>query len=370
MNYFIIAGEASGDLHGSNLIKAIKAKDSQAVFNFWGGDLMKKEADGCLVHYKDVTIMGFVEVLLNIGSILKNIRTCKQQILACKPDVVVLIDYPGFNLRIAKFCKQHGIKVVYYIAPKIWAWKESRGKKLEQFVDELLLIFPFEFSYFKKWKVKSTYVGNPLKDAIHQLTPNANFYSNNKLNHTKSIIALLPGSRKQEVSKIMPILKQLPAHFPQYQFIICGAPSLDATFYQPYLNEEIQIVFNQTYDVLQHATGAVVCSGTATLETALFNVPQVCGYVAHPISYRIAKLLVKNIKYISLVNLCLDKSAITELIQNDYTLENVVRELQAVLPSGSRNLELMKDYAQLNEALGKAGASMMAAERVIECAKT
>jgi lipid-A-disaccharide synthase len=368
MKYFLIAGEASGDLHGANLIKSIKQKDANAEFNYWGGDLMLKEASGLLMHYKQVSIMGFVEVLLNLRRILGNINVCKQQIEEFNPDVVILIDYPGFNLRIAEFCKSKNIKTVYYIAPKIWAWKENRGKKLEQFVDLLLLIFPFEVSYFEKWRVKTRYVGNPLLDAIASHKPDQEF-KQLYVTHQKPIIALLPGSRKQEINRILPLMMQVMSRFPNHQFIIGGAPGIDAEFYKPFLNQQVKVVFGKTYDLMMHAKGAIVCSGTATLETALYNVPQVCGYVANPVSYRIARMLIKNIKYISLVNLCLDKPAIVELIQNDFTIDKVTDELNAVLPSGRKHHDLMNDYKKLSADLGGEGASNKAADAVLELIK-
>jgi lipid-A-disaccharide synthase len=363
VKYFIIAGEASGDLHGSNLINALKKQDTAAVFNFWGGDQMKAEADGLLVHYKDVTIMGFVEVVLNLRTILGNIERCKKQIDAFQPDVVVMIDYPGFNLRIAEYCKGKGIKTAYYIAPKIWAWKENRGKKLEQFVDQLLLIFPFEVNYFKKWKVNSTFVGNPLLDAIAAFDPDPDFRKNNNLDERK-IIALMPGSRKQEISKILPKMIEATAAYNQYQLVIAGAPGIDREFYKPYLNDRVAIVFGKTYDLLHQSTSAIVCSGTATLETALFNVPQVCGYIANPVSYFIARMLVK-IKYISLVNLNLDRDCITELIQDNFSVANLHRELDAVLPGGTERERMLNDYAELRALLGGEGASSRAATAII-----
>jgi lipid-A-disaccharide synthase len=367
VKYFIIAGEASGDLHGSNLIKTLKQQDSSASFNFWGGDLMKAEADGLLVHYRGVTIMGFVEVVLNLRTILGNIDRCKQQINAFKPDVVIMIDYPGFNLRIAEYCKQRGIKTAYYIAPKVWAWKENRAKKLEQFVDKLLLIFPFEVPYFKKWKVNATFVGNPLLDAIADFKPDSQFRQNNTLDN-REIIALMPGSRKQEISKILPKMIEATAVYKQYQLVIAGAPGIDPGFYTPYLNERVSIVFGKTYDLLHQSTAAVVCSGTATLETALFNVPQVCGYVANSISYAVAKMLVK-IKYISLVNLNLNRDCITELIQGDFSVENLHRELDAVLPGGKSRERMLTDYVELRNSLGGIGASSRAATEIISLAK-
>ncbi len=360
MKYFIIAGEASGDLHGANLMKAIKQQDADAIFQYWGGDRMQQEAAGLLVHYKDVTIMGFVEVVLNIRKILGNIRLCKKQITAFQPDVVIMIDYPGFNLRIAEFCKKLHIRTVYYIAPKVWAWKENRAKKLEQFVDDLLLIFPFEVNYFKKWKVNAHYVGNPLLDEISHYPFDTNFRKNNQLDE-RPIIALLPGSRKQEVKKMLPVMIEATAIYKNHQLVIAGAPGLDPSFYEPWLNSRLGIVFGKTYDLLANSETAIVCSGTATLETALLHVPQVCGYAGNPISYAIAKRLVK-LKYISLVNLCMDAPYITELIQYDMTAENLRKEMELIMPGGSKREQMLTDYASLQKLLGGKGASERAAK--------
>jgi lipid-A-disaccharide synthase len=366
MKYFIIAGEASGDLHGSNLLKAIKKQDPHAEFAFWGGDLMKAEAPGLLKHYKEVAIMGFLEVLMKLNTIKANINTCKQQITNFKPDVVVLIDYAGFNMRIAAFCKSVGIKTAYYISPKVWAWNEGRAKKLEKFVDKLLLIFSFEEAYFKKWNVNAVFVGNPLMDAIANFTPNPNFHTQHKLDHRK-IIALMPGSRKQEISKILPKMLAATEPYQDYQLIIAGAPGMDPEFYKPYLNNRVSITFNETYDVLHHSTAAIVCSGTATLETALFNVPQVCGYVANEVSYQIGRMVVK-IPFISLVNLCLGRECIRELLQREFTTENVHTELDAILPGGNKLSTMLKDYAELKKILGGEGASNRAAAEIMSLA--
>lgn len=363
MKYFIIAGEASGDLHGSNLIKAILRQDPQAELAFWGGDLMGAAAPGLRKHYKDVAIMGFVEVVMKLNTIKYNMNLCKQQISAFKPDVVVLIDYAGFNMRIAAFCKSVGIKTAYYISPKVWAWNEGRAKKLEQFVDKLLLIFSFEETYFKKWKVNAVFVGNPLIDAIAQFKPNPDFHKQHGLDQRK-IIALMPGSRKQEISKILPKMIAATEGYTDYQLIIAGAPGMDPSFYKPYLNNRISITFNETYDVLHHATAAIVCSGTATLETALFNVPQVCGYVANELSYLIGKMVVK-VPFISLVNLCLNKECITELIQGEFTTQQVHTELDAILPGGKKRDKMLSDYAELRKILGGEGASDRAAKEII-----
>lgn len=358
MKYFIVAGEASGDLHGANLIKSIKQKDNSAQFNFWGGDKMASQADGLLMHYKNVSIMGFIEVLMNLRSIFANMDLCKNQISSFAPDVVILIDYPGFNLRIAEYCKSTGIKVVYYISPKVWAWKENRAKKLEKYVDLLLLIFPFEVDYFKKWNVKTAYVGNPLMDEIHQFNPNPSFRTQNHLSE-KPIIALLPGSRKQEIKTTLPLMIKLAQSYSNYQFLVAAAPSISKEFYAAYENENVKIIYNQTYDILSQSTAAIVCSGTATLETALFNIPQVCAYVAHPVSYMIAKILVK-IKFISLVNLNLNREAICELIQNDFNESRLNLEFEAIMPKGNKRESLLKDYSTLRNLFG-VGASDNAA---------
>lgn len=360
MKYFLIAGEASGDLHGSHLIKAIKSIDNTSTFQFWGGDKMAAESDGLVVHYKDVTIMGFVEVLMNLRTISNNLKLCKQQILEFKPDVVVCIDYPGFNLRIAEFCKKHQIRVVYYIAPKVWAWKENRVKKLEKFVDDLLLIFPFEVSYFKKWKVKSTYVGNPLLDELSHFKLDIQFKQKNKLDQ-QSIIALMPGSRKQEIKRMLPIMIEATKSYKNHQLVIAGAPGIDPTYYNQFLNDRLHIVFNQTYQLLKHSDAAIVCSGTATLETALLNVPQVCGYAGSPLSYMIAKLLV-SVKYISLVNLCMEKEVIKELIQNEVNAKQLQVELDKIMPGGENRERMLADYNKLQTIMGGEGASVNAAK--------
>ncbi len=364
MRYFIIAGEASGDMHGANLMRAIKKVDADAVFQFWGGDKMNAEAKGLLVHYRDTAVMGLIEVIMKLRTIFSNINRCKNDVLAFAPDVVILIDYPGFNLRIAEFCKKKKIRTVYYISPKVWAWKENRAKKLEQFVDQLLLIFPFEVSYFKKWKVNATYVGNPLLDEIAAFKPNANFYTKNHL-ETKPIIALLPGSRKHEISRMLPTMIEAVKKFSQYQFVIAGAPSIEKSFYEQYLTQDVKIVYEQTYDLLHHAEAGVVCSGTATLEAALFNVPQVCGYAGHPITYAIGKMLI-TIEHFSLVNLCLQRLCITELLQHTFNVQTVQHELELILPNGKSRNKMLADYVELRNLLGNEGASDRAAKIIFE----
>ncbi len=367
MRYFLIAGEASGDLLGASLMQGIKQMDADSHFNFWGGDLMLNESPGLLQHYKEINIMGFVEVVFKIRTIIKNIAKCKQQILDFKPDVVIFIDYPGFNLRIAEFAKKAGFKTCYYIAPKIWAWNEKRGLKLEKYIDELLLIFPFEVDYFKKWKIHASYTGNPLIKQIKNYNANTLFRESNELSN-KPIIALLPGSRKQEISRIMPTLLKVVKHFPAFQFVIAGAPSIAESYYQNYLNDEIKIVIGQTYDLLSNAAAAVVCSGTASLETAIFNVPQVCAYVANNISYQIAIRFVK-VKYISLVNLNLNRKAVSELIQHNFNEANIVEELKKILPDGEKHQKLMQDYHELRNLFGDEKSERNAAKIITDLAK-
>lgn len=363
MKYYIIAGEASGDLHASNLIKAIKEKDQNAEFRFWGGDLMSEVSGQKPVkHYKDLAFMGFLEVVQNLGTILKNIKFCKKDIENYKPDVLILVDYPGFNLRIAKFAKELGIKIVYYISPQLWAWKENRVETIKKYVDEMLVILPFEKDFYKKHNVDAHFVGHPLLDAISGLKEIdvQKFKSENQLNE-KKIIALLPGSRKQEVEKMLELMLSVRSYFPDYQFVIAGAPSLSKEFYQKFVDDDVHFVSNKTYDLLRCSKAALVTSGTATLETALLNIPEVVCYRGSKISYEIGKRLIgKNIKYISLVNLIMDKEIVTELIQNELNTNNLVHELNLILNENRK--KILSDYSELREKLGGKGASENAAE--------
>lgn len=361
MKLFLIAGEASGDLHGSNLIKALKQKNQSIKLAFWGGDLMEKAADiKPLKHYKELAFMGFIEVIKNLGEIFKNFKLCKQHIVDFKPDAIVLIDYPGFNLRIAKWAKSQNIKVYYYISPKVWAWKEKRVYKIIKYVDTLFTIFPFETEFFKKYNYPVEYVGNPLIDAIHDYKKEQNKELNFKLRNNlseKPIIALLPGSRKQEVSTKLPVMLESTKNLDRYQFVIAGAPSLDLDFYKPFIeNHDASILFGQTYDILENAEAALVTSGTATLETALFKVPQVVCYIASPISYAIAKRLIK-IKFISLVNLIFDKEVVRELIQHECNPTLIREELNTLLIGGPKREKQIKEYEHLIELLGNGSAS-------------
>lgn len=366
MKYYIIAGEASGDLHGSNLMKALKQKDPNAEFRFWGGDLMAKQSGILVKHYRDLAFMGFLEVAMNLRTILNNIKFCKEDIKNNKPDILILVDYPGFNLRIAKFAKEQGIKVVYYISPQLWAWKEGRVEIIKKYVDEMMVILPFEEDFYKKHGVESHFVGHPLLDAISTLEDitTENFKRENGLNE-KEIIALLPGSRKQEVEKMLQIMLSVRPYFKEYQFVIAGAPSLPKEFYEKYVDDNVHFVSNKTYDLLRCSKAALVTSGTATLETALLNVPEVVCYRGSKVSYAIAKRLVKNIKYISLVNLIMNREVVKELIQNDLNTNNLVDELKKIL-STEKRFEVFRDYELLREKLGGKGASDHAADVILK----
>jgi lipid-A-disaccharide synthase len=366
MKYYIIAGEASGDLHGSNLMKALKQKDPDSEFRFWGGDLMAAQGGTLVKHYKDLAFMGFLEVAKNLRTILNNIKFCKQDIKNHKPDVLILVDYPGFNLRIAKFAKELGIKVIYYISPQLWAWKEGRVEIIKKYVDEMMVILPFEEDFYKKHGVHSHFVGHPLLDAISNLQEISieNFKAENGLNE-KEIIALLPGSRKQEVEKMLEMMLSVRPYFQEYQFVIAGAPSLSKEFYQSYVDENVHFVSNKTYDLLRCSKAALVTSGTATLETALLNIPEVVCYRGSKVSYAIAKRLVKNIKYISLVNLIMDREVVKELIQNDLNTKNLVEELRKII-KGDKRSQILNDYELLREKLGGSGASDHAAEVILK----
>jgi lipid-A-disaccharide synthase len=368
MKYYLIAGEASGDLHGSNLMKTLKSVDQDPNFRFYGGDLMQAQGGTLVKHYADMAFMGFLEVALNLRTILKNIKKCKEDLLDHKPDVLILIDFPGFNLKIAEFAKINGIKVCYYISPKIWAWNQKRVLKIKRDVDKMFCILPFEVNFYQKWGMKVDYVGNPLLDAIADFKINPNFKQENNLSE-KPIIALLPGSRKQELKYILPDMLSVVSSFPECQFVIAGAPSFNKDFYNEYLKElKIPIVFNATYDLLNIATAALVTSGTATLETALFKVPQVVLYKGSKISIGIARMLVK-IRFISLVNLIMDKKAVTELIQEDCNLTMISKELSNITSEPKRS-EMLTNYKVLAELMGKPGASAQTAKLIYQYLKS
>jgi lipid-A-disaccharide synthase len=362
MKYYLVAGEASGDLHGSNLIKTLKEVDSAADFRYYGGDLMQDQGGILVKHYAEMAFMGFLEVALNLRTILKNIKKCKEDILRYQPNVLILIDFPGFNLKIAKFAKEQGIKVHYYISPKVWAWNQKRVLKIKRDVDFMYCILPFEVDFYKTWGMKVDYVGNPLLDAKAAFTPNLNFKTQYNLSN-KPIIALLPGSRKQELNYILPDMLSVISSFPNYQFVIAGAPSFNKEYYNKYIKDiAIPIVFNATYDLLHVAEAALVTSGTATLETALFKVPQVVLYKGSKISIAIARMLVK-IRFISLVNLIMDSQTVTELIQEDCNKERITEELNHIVSEPKRS-KMLANYEILAEKMGKAGASEKTAKLI------
>lgn len=371
MKYYIIAGEASGDLHAANLIAEIKKKDDKAEFRAWGGDLMRKQGVAMVKHYRHMAFMGFVEVVANLHKVLGNIKECKRDLLNYKPDVVILVDYPGFNLRIAKFAHQHNLKVCYYISPQIWAWKRRRVRKIRRYVDQMLVILPFEEQFYREYGVNAMFVGHPLLDELAKLdtSPRISFVHRNNLSEKREIIALLPGSRKQEVERMLGIMLKVIPHFPQYQFVIAGVASLDKNLYLSMMgNQDVRLVENQTYDLLQNASAALVTSGTATLETALLAVPEVVCYKANRLSYRIARRLIK-VRFISLVNLIMDREVVKELIQNDLTEENLVKELKRLLEDGKKQRRLLEDLDTLRDRLGNSGASEKAAEAIINMIK-
>jgi len=366
VKYYIIAGEASGDLHGANLIKALRKQDPKAEFRFWGGDLMEAVAGKPVKHYRDLAFMGFIEVLFNLRTILKNISFCKKDIENYRPDVIIYIDYPGFNLRIAKWAKKKGYKNHYYISPQIWAWKEGRIKEIKRDVDTMYVILPFEKDFYEeKHNFPVHFVGHPLIDAIYdrELIDPAVFRKDNNLDD-RPIIALLPGSRKQEISKMMKVMLSVVEDFKDYQFVIAGAPSQDASFYSPYIKKQhVHLLLNKTYDLLSVANAALVTSGTATLETALFKVPQVVCYKGSTISYQIAKRVI-DLDYISLVNLILNKESVTELIQSELNTQRLKKELTQILDPYKR-ATLFLDYYDLEQKLGGKGASEKTAGLIV-----
>nr|WP_315158386.1 lipid-A-disaccharide synthase [uncultured Flavobacterium sp.] len=370
MKYYIIAGEASGDLHGSNLMKALYEEDPNANIRFWGGDLMQNMGGTLVKHYRELAFMGFVEVIFNLKTILNNITICKNDITQFKPDVIIYIDYPGFNMRIAKWAKQVGYKNHYYISPQIWAWKENRITAIKHDIDKMYVILPFEKDFYEvKHKFPVEFVGHPLIDAIHnQSGVDANtFRAENHLSE-KPIIAILPGSRKQEISKMLSVMLSVVKDFPDYQFVIAGAPSQELSFYQQFISgENIKFVSNKTYALLRNATAALVTSGTATLETALFKVPEVVCYKGSWASYQIAKRII-TLKYISLVNLIMDREVVTELIQDDCSTKRIREELTKILEPNYRKT-LLENYDLLEEKLGGIGASKKTAQLIVDAIK-
>ena len=366
MKYYIIAGEASGDLHGSNLMKALYNEDSNAEIRFWGGDLMQNVGGTLVKHYRELSFMGFIEVIFNLKTILNNIKICKKDIQEFQPDVLIFIDYPGFNMRIAKWAKELGMKTHYYISPQIWAWKENRIRDIKRDIDKMYVILPFEKDFYeKKHHYPVEFVGHPLIDAIQNRTivDEVSFRKEHNLDE-KPIVALLPGSRKQEITKMLSVMLSVVNDFPDYQFVIAGAPSQEYSFYAPFLKtKNSHFISNKTYDLLSISTAALVTSGTATLETALFKVPEVVCYKGSWTSYQIAKRIV-TLKYISLVNLIMDMEVVTELIQDNCTSKNIKTELQKLLEPNYRK-QVLENYNTLEKQLGGSGASEKTAKLIV-----
>ncbi len=363
MKYYIIAGEASGDLHGSNLIRELKINDPAAIIRCWGGELMQKAGADLVTHYRDLAFMGFTEVLKNIGTILSNIKTCKKDISKFKPDVLILIDYPGFNLRIAAWAKLHDLKVVYYISPQVWAWKESRVNMMKKCIDKMIVILPFEKDFFKiRWNWDVDYVGHPLVEVVDDWL----LKNEQTILSDKPIVAILPGSRKQEIAKKLPVMLEVSTSFPNHQFIVAKAPGLEDRFYDQYISSypNVSTVTNETYNLLAQSKAALVTSGTATLETALFRIPEVVCYKGSPISYQIAKRLIK-IKYISLVNLIMDKMVVKELIQQHFSIKNLREELQTLLADDAAINTMKIHYNDLRKKLKYEGHASANAAKLI-----
>lgn len=364
MRYYIIAGEASGDLHASNLMRALKERDPEAEFRCWGGDRMELAGGEIMKHYKELAFMGFWEVATNLRTIFRNLDFCKKDILEWQPHVVILVDYPGFNLRIAKFLKQQSIKCYYYISPQVWAWKQGRVKQIRRDVDRMFVILPFEEDFYQERNYKVDFIGHPLLDALDNRAPAQDFRQQHGLDD-RLIIALLPGSRQQEIAKMLPILLQAQAHFPEYQFVIAGIKHIEPEFYADIIGGgDLKVIYDSTYDLLENSEAALVTSGTATLETALLNVPQVVCYKGSTISYLIARMVVK-VRFIALVNLIMDREVVTELIQGDLTEANLVKELNDLLDPVARQ-EMLSDYHELHDKLGGPGASDNAAGLMIQ----
>ncbi|TAF66684.1 MAG: lipid-A-disaccharide synthase [Cytophagales bacterium] len=356
MKYYLIAGERSGDMHAANLMKEIQKKDPKAQFRFWGGDAMSQIAGEPVVHYQKMAFMGITEVIKNLRTIFRLIAQCKKDLLQYQPDVVILIDYAGFNLRIAKFAKKNNIKTFFYISPKIWAWNTKRAYKIKKIIDKMFVIFPFEVDFYQQFNYKVDYVGNPLLDAIAQFQPNPQFREKYQLN-PQPIIALLPGSRKQELHHMLPKMLEVSQQFPDYQCIVAGVRNLPETLYQNLqLYPQVRIIYDDTYNLLANAEAAIVTSGTATLETALFQIPQVVVYQTNPLSFSIGIRLVK-IKHFSLANLVAQKEIVKELIQNNFTVKNTTQALKNILKGNSEREKMLQDYQELLSKIGEVGAS-------------
>ncbi len=372
MKYYIIAGEPSGDLHASNLMKGLVKEDKDAKFRFWGGDLMKNVGGEMVKHYSETAFMGIKEVVANLGKIKANLKYCKADLQNYNPDVLILVDYPGFNLKVAEYAHKIGLKVFYYISPKIWAWNTGRVKKIKRFVDRMYTILPFETEFYKQHDVAIDYVGNPVLDAIDG-RDNKNedlsaFTQRNQLDN-RPIVALLAGSRKQELEYVLPEMLSVVDRFPDYQFVIAGAPSFTNENYKSFVEgKNVKIIFNQTYELLQQARGALVTSGTATLETALLDCPQVVCYKMWGGKWftRFVKRFILKVPYISLVNLILNKEGVRELIQDELTADIIAAELDKILNQQDKRIQVFNDYNQLHQIMGQPGSSFKAAKLMVE----
>ena len=364
MRYYLIAGEASGDMHGANLMKALRAQDPDATFRVWGGDKMREAGGHLVAHYNEMAFMGFTEVLANLPTILRYIRGCKADLRLQQPDVLILIDYPGFNLRIARYAHALGLRVVYYISPQVWAWKASRVKQIRQYVDQMLVILPFEEAFYQQYHYPVTFVGHPLLDAIEAFQPIPDFYQRYQLPN-KPIIAVIPGSRKQEIAQMLPTMLEAVRQFPEFQAVIAAAPGISEQFYKRFLSrdDEAKVVEGASYSLMLNARAGLVTSGTASLEAALFGLPEVVCYKGGWISYWIAKRLV-NIRYIALANLVLNKEAVKELIQGDFNVQSLTASLKPLLYDTPERQQQLKDFQNLRAELGNGGASLRAAKAI------
>jgi lipid-A-disaccharide synthase len=370
MKYFIIAGEASGDMHGAKLMAEIKKSDPKAVFMFFGGDLMENQGGILIKHYREMAFMGILPVIMNFRTIQRNFKLCEKELSGFQPDVLILVDYPGFNLRMAQFAKKNGIRTVYYISPKIWAWKTKRVKKVKKYVDHMFTIFPFETGFYKQYEYNVTYVGNPVYDLIHEELNKPldfeEFCQSNNLT-SKPIIALLAGSRRHEIKALLPVMEQVSDYFSEYQFVIAGAPSISDEFYQSILKLNLPVVFGQTYELLRHSKAAIVTSGTATLETALLKVPQVVCYIMGlGWLLELFRNQILKTKYFSLVNLVAEKEVVKELFQSQVTVENLRNELTQLLENESYRNEINKGYSEIELNLKSEGAASITARRIVE----
>ncbi len=366
MKYYLIAGEASGDLHASNLMKELKKEDKNAQFRYLGGDLMQKHGGKLVKHFKETAYMGFIDVILHLPAILKNIKFIKKDIAEYNPNVLILVDYPGFNLRIAEFAHNEGFKVYYYISPKIWAWKQSRVHKIKKYIDKLFIIFPFEKVFYKKFDYQVEYVGNPIMDAI-DISKSDIFEFKKKYNlNEKKIIALLPGSRKQEIKHNFPIMLKIAEKFPDYQFVVAQSSVLDKKIFAEHIStQDIKHVYDNTYELLKHSEAALVTSGTATLETAILNIPELVCYKGDYISYKVAKKIVK-VEFISLVNLVMQKEVIKEFVQYEMTVENISNELNLLLKDKKYKANMLNNFELMRKKLGGKGASKRTAKIIFE----